>query len=580
MNYTNDLIDEIKAAIVSVLTDMEIKVSEQRIILERPKSSEHGDYACNIAMQLARELKQNPREIATQVTAKLVEHKQIKKSEVAGPGFVNIFLSDECHQKVIFDVLESKSDFGRSNVGEGKQIQVEFVSANPTGPLHVGHGRGAAYGASVANLLDAVGYQVTREYYVNDAGRQMDILTVSTWLRYLELLGHDVYFPVKGYQGDYVRVMAKNLQEQAGDRYTLEPSLLKSQERQNVDDEKILDQLISVAKKHLGSSYEVIHKEVLRQQLDSCRSELTSFGVDFDCWFSEESLFTEGKIGEIVSNLEQKGHLYIKDGATWFKSTEFGDEKDRVVQRDNGAYTYFASDIAYHVDKCERGFDTVINIWGADHHGYIPRVRAALSALGVCDDSSKLRTPLVQFAVLYKDGKKLAMSTRSGEFVTLEELRSEVGRDAARFFYVYRKSDQHLDFDLDLAKSQNNENPVYYIQYAHARCSSILSKSDQTFAKVTDIDLSGLTQTSEFDLMRALADFPPLIEAASKELSPHTVAFYLKDLAGLLHSYYNSTQILSGDERLVQSRLLLLMAIKQVIKNGLALIGVNAPERM
>ena len=580
MNYTNDLIDEIKAAIVSVLTDMEIKFSEQRIILERPKSSDHGDYACNIAMQLARELKQNPREIATQVTAKLVEHKRIKKSEVAGPGFVNIFLSDECHQKVIFDVLESKSDFGRSNVGEGKQIQVEFVSANPTGPLHVGHGRGAAYGASVANLLDAVGYQVTREYYVNDAGRQMDILTVSTWLRYLELFGHDFSFPVKGYQGNYVRVMAKNLQEQAGDRYNLEPSLLKPQETQNVDDEKILDQLISVAKKHLSSSYEAIHEEVLRQQLDSCRSELTSFGVDFDCWFSEQSLFTEGKIGEIVSNLDQKGHLYIKDGATWFKSTEFGDEKDRVVQRDNGAYTYFASDIAYHVDKFERGFDTVINIWGADHHGYIPRVRAALSALGVCDDSSKLLTPLVQFAILYKDGKKLAMSTRSGEFVTLEELRSEVGRDAARFFYVYRKSDQHLDFDLDLAKAQNNENPVYYIQYAHARCSSILSKSDQTFTEVTDIDLSGLTQTSEFDLMRALADFPPLIEAASKELSPHTVAFYLKDLAGLLHSYYNSTQILSGDESLVQSRLLLLMAIKQVIKNGLALIGVNAPERM
>ena len=580
MNYTNDLIDEIKAAIVSVLTDMEIKFSEQRIILERPKSSDHGDYACNIAMQLARELKQNPREIATQVTAKLVEHKRIKKSEVAGPGFINIFLSDECHQKVIFDVLESKSNFGRSNVGEGKQIQVEFVSANPTGPLHVGHGRGAAYGASVANLLDAVGYQVTREYYVNDAGRQMDILTVSTWLRYLELFGHDVSFPVKGYQGNYVRVMAKNLQEQAGDRYNLEPSLLKPQETQNVDDEKILDQLISAAKKHLSSSYEAIHEEVLRQQLDSCRSELTSFGVDFDCWFSEQSLFTEGKIGEIVSNLDQKGHLYIKDGATWFKSTEFGDEKDRVVQRDNGAYTYFASDIAYHVDKFERGFDTVINIWGADHHGYIPRVRAALSALGVCDDSSKLLTPLVQFAILYKDGKKLAMSTRSGEFVTLEELRSEVGRDAARFFYVYRKSDQHLDFDLDLAKAQNNENPVYYIQYAHARCSSILSKSDQTFTEVTDIDLSGLTQTSEFDLMRALADFPPLIEAASKELSPHAVAFYLKDLAGLLHSYYNSTQILSGDESLVQSRLLLLMAIKQVIKNGLALIGVNAPERM
>ncbi|MCH1424969.1 MAG: arginine--tRNA ligase [Burkholderiales bacterium] len=580
MNYTNDLINQLKAAIVAVLTEMGIEVSENRITLERPKSSDHGDYACNIAMQLARELKKNPREIAAQVTDKLAEHKLVKTSEVAGPGFVNIFLSDECHQKVVENVIEMGPEFGRSSVGQGKRIQVEFVSANPTGPLHVGHGRGAAYGASIANLLNAVGYEVTREYYVNDAGRQMDILTVSTLLRYLELFGHDIHFPTKGYQGDYVRVMAEALKEHAGDRYNLDPGLLNFQETQNIDEEQVLDQLINEAKKQLGSDYELVHKEVLRQQLGSCKAELTSFGVDFDCWFSEQSLFAEGKIESVVNDLDQKGHLYVEEGATWFRSTKFGDEKDRVVQRDNGAYTYFASDIAYHVDKFERGFDTVINIWGADHHGYIPRVRAALSALGVCNDASQLRIPLVQFAVLYRDGEKVAMSTRSGEFVTLEELRDEVGRDAARFFYIYRKSDQHLDFDLNLAKAQNNENPVYYIQYAHARCSSILAKSEQNIAELSGIDLSGLTQRNEFDLMRALADFPTLIDSASQELSPHIVAFYLKDLAGLLHSYYNSTQILSGDARLVQSRLLLLGAVKQVIKNGLGLIGVNAPERM
>ena len=580
MNYTNDLINQLKAAIVAVLTEMRIEVSENRIILERPKSSDHGDYACNIAMQLARELKQNPREIALQVTDKLAGHKLVKTAEVAGPGFVNIFLSDECHQQVVHNVIELGPKFGRSSVGQGKRIQVEFVSANPTGPLHVGHGRGAAYGASIANLLDAVGYEVTREYYVNDAGRQMDILTVSTLLRYLELFGHDIQFPTKGYQGDYVRIMADALKEQAGDQYNLDPGVLNFEEAHNVDEEQVLDQLISTAKKHLSSGYELVHKEVLRQQLSSCKSELTAFGVDFDCWFSEQSLFAEGKIEAVVNDLDQKGHLYVENGATWFRSTEFGDEKDRVVQRDNGAYTYFASDIAYHVDKFERGFDTVINIWGADHHGYTTRVRAALSALGVCNDESQLRIPLVQFAVLYRDGEKVAMSTRSGEFVTLEELRNEVGRDAARFFYIYRKSDQHLDFDLNLAKAQNNENPVYYIQYAHARCASILAKSEQNITGLSDIDLSGLTQENEFGLMRALADFPTLIESASQELSPHIVAFYLKDLAGLLHSYYNSTQILNGDARLVQSRLLLLGAVKQVIKNGLGLIGVNAPERM
>ncbi|MEJ6650036.1 MAG: arginine--tRNA ligase [Burkholderiales bacterium] len=581
MNDPTDLINQLRVAIVSVLKEMELDVPLDRIVLDRPKSTDHGDYACNIAMQLARELKQSPREIASQVVSKLSAHTLIKKSEVAGPGFINVFLSDDCHQSVIKVVLEAGSSFGRSSLGQGEHIQVEFVSANPTGPLHVGHGRGAAYGASIANLLEAVGYTVSREYYVNDAGRQMDILAASTWLRYLELLGHDVHFPLKGYQGDYVRMMAEAIKVKDSDRYNFESIVSKVDWDVEDDDEQIIDRWIDIAKKHLGASYETIHNYVLKRQLDQCRSELTAFGVDFDCWFSEQSLFNEGKIESVVRDLDQKGYLYTKDGATWFRSTEFGDEKDRVVKRDNGIFTYFASDIAYHVDKFKRGFDTVINVWGADHHGYIPRVRAALAALGVCDfESEQLRIPLIQFAVLYRDGKKLAMSTRSGEFVTLEELRSEVGRDAARFFYIYRKSDQHLDFDLDLAKAQNNENPVYYIQYAHARCSSILIKSEQNIADLSSVDASVLTNSDEFDLMRALVDFPLIIQSASRELSPHLVAFYLKDLAGLFHSYYNSTQILSGDKRLIQSRLALVLAVKQVIRNGLSLIGVDAPERM
>ena len=581
MNDPTDLINQLRVAIASVLKEMELDVSLERIVLDRPKSSDHGDYACNIAMQIARELKRNPREVASQVVSRLSADTLIKKSEIAGPGFINLFLSDSCHQGVIQEVLKAGSNFGRSSIGQGQHIQVEFVSANPTGPLHVGHGRGAAYGASIANLLEAAGYAVSREYYVNDAGRQMDILAASTWLRYLELFGHKVPFPSKGYQGDYVSMMAADIKAQDGSRYNLDSIESKVDWEKGNDDEQIIDRWIELAKTHLGASYRVIHSYVLKQQLGQCRAELTAFGVDFDCWFSEQSLFDEGKIESVIRDLDQKGYLYLKEGATWFRSTEFGDEKDRVVRRDNGIYTYFASDIAYHVDKFKRGFDTVINIWGADHHGYIPRVRAALAALGVFDlESDRLRIPLIQFAVLYRDGKKLAMSTRSGEFVTLEELRDEVGRDAARFFYIYRKSDQHLDFDLDLAKAQNNENPVYYIQYAHARCASILAKSEQNVDELTNVNVSDLTQSDEFDLMRSLVDFPLIIQSASRELSPHSVAFYLKDLAGLLHSYYNATQILSGDERLIQSRLALVAAVKRVIQNGLSLIGVDAPERM
>ncbi len=581
MNYTMEIINQLRDGVISALEEMDLEISPDRVTLERPKSTANGDYACNVAMQLARELKMNPREIAQEVISKLSNFSLIKKSEVAGPGFINFFLSDESHQRVVQKVLKSGADFGKSDLGQGRRVQVEFVSANPTGPLHVGHGRGAAYGASIANLLDATGHDVSREYYVNDAGRQMDILAVSTWLRYLELVGMKVRFPTNGYQGHYVVDMAESLKEKDGDRYAVETEVEIFNEPQGGDEEYVIDQLIVLAKQLLGDRYASIHGYVLEQQLTACRHELSEFGVEFNCWFSEQSLFDSGKIDSVIGDLDEKGYVYTKGGARWFKSTDFGDEKDRVVQRDNGAFTYFASDIAYHLDKFERGFDTVINIWGADHHGYVPRVRAALSALGVCDlESKKLRVPLVQFAVLYRDGQKLAMSTRSGEFVTLEELRKDVGRDAARFFYIYRKSDQHLDFDLDLAKAQNNENPVYYIQYAHARCSSILVKAEQTIDGLVNADVSGLVLNDEFDLMRALADFPGVVEASAKDLSPHAIAFYLKSLSGALHSYYNAIQILSGDKGLIKARLALIAAVKQAIKNGLALIGVNAPERM
>ncbi|MDH5553119.1 MAG: arginine--tRNA ligase [Nitrosomonas sp.] len=557
--------------------------STARIELTRTKQASHGDYSCNLAMQLAKPLRKNPREIATQLIDALPDSPYLEKVEIAGAGFINLFLKVSAKQQIITNIFQTSHQFGHSNTHQGKKVQIEFVSANPTGPLHVGHGRGAAFGASLANLLSAVGYTVSREYYVNDAGRQMDILTLSTWLRYLELYDITIPFPSNAYQGTYVGDMARLIKQAHADRYVHQPDqLLHNMPAPNqdgvVDIEAQLNQLITNSKTILGEDYAYIHNFALTEQLGDCRNDLMEFGVEFEHWFSEQSLFDNGLVAHAVELLEKKNYLYQQDGATWFRSTDFGDEKDRVVQRENGQFTYFASDIAYHLNKFDRGFDQVIDVWGADHHGYIPRVKGAIKALDM--DPQKLEIALVQFAVLYRDGNKVPMSTRSGEFVTLRELRKEVGKDAARFFYVMRKSDQHLDFDLDLAKSQSNENPVYYIQYAHARVCSVLSQWDEDVTTLHDANTASLTSPMELALLQKLIDFPDIIESAAREYAPHLIAFYLRDLASEFHSYYNATRFLVPEIPIRLARLALIASTRQVLSNGLALLGVSAPEKM
>lgn len=549
------------------------------VVLDRPKDAQHGDYACNVALQLARTLKRSPREIAQAIVTALAPSPHIEKAEIAGAGFINVFLSLGFKQQLVPQVLADGERFGRSGLGRRKRVQIEFVSANPTGPLHVGHGRGAAYGASLANVLDAAGFAVEREYYVNDAGRQMDILALSTWLRYLEHTGAVLTFPSNAYRGDYVLQMAGTLHDERGLQYVRPvDALLKGAPDATAEPEARLDALIEHAKTLLGPDYDAVHAFALNMQLADCREDLSAFGVTFDTWYSERSLFDRGLVPQVIARLADAGHVYEKDGAKWFRSTEFGDEKDRVVQRENGQHTYFASDIAYHLDKFERGYEVVIDVWGADHHGYIARVKGALQALG--RNSEQLTVALVQFAVLYRNGEKVSMSTRAGEFVTLRELRGEVGNDAARLFYVLRKSDQHLDFDLDLAKSQSNENPVYYIQYAHARVCSVHEQWGGDASTLADADVSLLTSDYERVLLERLMAYPEAVEVAARDLAPHTITFYLKDLAADFHSYYNACRILVDDERIRRARLALVTATRHVLRNGLALLGVSAPEKM
>jgi len=561
------------------LRDVAPDAAQIDILIERPKQASHGDYACSLAMLLAKPMRKPPREIAQTLVAALPASEVVEKVEIAGAGFINIFITTAAKQAIVNAVLQTADDYGRLTLGAGRKIQVEFVSANPTGPLHVGHGRGAAYGASLANVLDAAGYSVIREYYVNDAGRQMDILALSTWLRYLELRGANLVFPANAYQGSYVRDMAQQINSAHGGKFVhpVEDALANVPSFAD-DADAHLDALISNCKKLLGEDYAYIHNHALTEQLGDCRNDLAEFGVHFDDWFSEQSLFDSGMVARAVGLLKAGGHLYEQDGAQWFRSTSFGDEKDRVVQRDNGLYTYFASDIAYHLNKFERGFDRIINIWGADHHGYIARVKGALNALGL--DSGKLTIALVQFAVLYRNGEKTSMSTRSGEFVTLRELREEVGNDATRFFYVMRKSDQHLDFDLDLAKSKSNENPVYYVQYAHARVHSVLEQWAGNPGNLQDANVELLDSDYEKTLLQQLIDYPQVIENAACDLAPHLIAFYLKELAADFHSYYNAARFLVEDEAVRLARLALIVATAQVMRNGLGLLGVSAPEKM
>ncbi len=555
--------------------------------VDRTRDPAHGDFATNLALVMAKVMGGKPRDLAARLVAALPASDLIARTEIAGPGFINFFLAPNAHLGLIPTILAAGPEYGRSRIGAGKRVQVEFVSANPTGPLHVGHGRGAAYGAVVADLLAAVGFSVHREYYVNDAGRQMDILGTSLWLRYLELAGEDIPFPSNGYKGDYVWDMAATLHREHGDAYRHGADevfgAIPADEPAGGDKELHIDALVARAKALLGDNrYRYVFELGLNTILDDIRDDLALFGVAYDEWFSERSLTEKGAVNRALERLRAAGHLYEKDGALWFRATDFGDEKDRVVVRDNGQTTYFASDIAYHMDKLERGFDRVIDIWGADHHGYVPRIKGALQALG--DDPAKLDVLLVQFAILYQGGERMQMSTRSGEFVTLRELRKEVGRDAARFFYIMRRCEQHLDFDLDLAKSQSSDNPVYYVQYAHARvCSVLRQAADKGLAVEPShgvTNLERLTETHEQDLLKTLARYPELVEEAALNEEPHQITHYLRELANDFHTYYNAHQFLVEDIALRDARLKLILATRQVLRNGLNLIGVSAPETM
>lgn len=556
------------------------------IQIDHTRDSSHGDFACNIALTLAKTAKKNPRQIAESIIEALPNDQIVARVEIAGPGFINFFLDPLSRHSVVASIIEQGEAFGLSQIGAGKKIQLEFVSANPTGPLHVGHGRGAAYGATVANLLSAIGYTVHREYYVNDAGRQMDILAASVWLRYLEACGETLTFPSNAYKGDYISAIAQAIMAEHGDIFSRKASDVFDQipddEPLGGDKDKHIDALISRAKSLLGNEhYRVILDTALNSILSDIREDLEGFGVQYDDWFSERSLMDNGAIDNAIAKLKASGHMYQKDGAWWFKSTDFGDEKDRVVIRDNGQTTYFASDIAYHLQTLDRGFD-IIDIWGSDHHGYVARVKAALQAMGA--DPKRMHVLLVQFAVLYKNGQKMQMSTRSGQFVTLRELREEIGSDAARYFYVTRKSEQHMDFDLDLATSQSNENPLFYVQYAHARVCSVmkqLAEKNLSYSAALGLEnINKLTESHELSLIDSLNRYPEKLLQAAQQYEPHQLSHYLRELATEFHSYYNSHKFIIEDNELMQARLVLINAVKQVIHNGLSLLGVKAPETM
>ncbi|MFW5450784.1 MAG: arginine--tRNA ligase [Methylophagaceae bacterium] len=584
--------DQLKKLIQQSLVDLMAndslpKIDFPEVQIDRTKDKAHGDFACNIAMMLARPAKMNPRQIATLIINVLADVDFITKVDIAGPGFINFTLSADSAQQIIKDVLMAGDQFGRSQLGAGKKVQVEFVSANPTGPLHVGHGRGAAYGSVVSSLLKTVGFDVHREYYVNDAGRQMDILATSVWLRYLETCGERLTFPSNGYKGAYVNDIAAILKSNQGDDFRHLAAVVFADipvdEPDGGDKEQHIDALIQQAKTLLGETdYRQVFDAGLKSIIADIRDDLADFGTEYDEWFSERSLMDSGAVEQVIKQLKSSNTLYEKEGAWWFKSTDFGDEKDRVVVRDNGQTTYFASDIAYHLNKYQRGFDTVIDIWGSDHHGYISRVKASLTAMN--QDQEKLKVLLVQFAVLYRGAEKVAMSTRSGQFVTLKALRKEIGKEAARFFYVMRGADQHMDFDLELAKSQSNDNPVYYVQYAHARVCSVLRQlSDRGLSwdkEVGEQNLNRLSEDHEQALLTALARYPELLQSAALSYSPHLLAHYLTDLARDFHTYYNAHHFIVDDVELSQARLTLIVAVRQVISNGLGVIGISAPETM
>ncbi len=552
--------------------------------VERTRDVAHGDFASNIALRLAKPARQKPRDIAQSIIAALPANDLIDKVEIAGPGFINFYLSPAAFHAELETILDRGEHYGRQAAKDGPKILLEFISANPTGPLHVGHGRHAAYGATVGNLLEAAGYPVSREYYVNDAGRQMDILGASVWLRLLESKGVTLSFPKAGYRGDYIRDIASSIDTSTvGDVSAADLSAGLPDDEPEGDKEAYIEALIARAKQLLGDDgFDHIRQQALDSILADIKDDLAEFGVVFDRWYSEQSLSKTGRIDDALEVLRKRDMLYVKDGATWFPATRFGDEKDRVVVRENGVKTYFASDIAYHFDKRERGFDHLLDILGADHHGYVARVRAGLEAMGYAADD--LEVELVQFVSLYRGGEKMQMSTRSGEFDTLRQLRAEVGNDAARFFYVSRSNDQHLDFDLDVAKSQSNDNPVFYIQYAHARIASVFRQLGEKSLKWDEANgrrhLAKLEEAQEKALLTSLSRYPELIELAASNRAPQHLVHYLRDLANDFHSWYNAQVFIVDDAHLRDARLALCAATRTVLANGLAILGVSAPESM
>jgi arginyl-tRNA synthetase len=525
------------------------------IALEVPARADHGDFSTNIAMVMARAEKKAPHKIAEALVAALGDVSGIwDRIEIAGAGFINFFLTNRYWFSVLDEVVRQGAEYGRGRLGAGKKVQVEFVSANPTGPLHIGHGRGAATGDAVASVLEAAGYEVQREYYINDAGNQMDTLGRSLYLRYRELLGEEVDFPADCYQGVYIKDLAAEVLEQEGRR------------------------LLEVPEEEAIRFFAVYGGDKIRDGIDD---DLQAFGVGFDRWYSEQSLYDRGEVERGISLLKERGLTYEKEGAIWFRTTDYGDDKDRVLVRSNGATTYFASDVAYHKEKYDRGFDLVIDVWGADHHGYVPRMKAVLAGLDRNPDD--LRVILVQLVNLLRGGEQVAMSTRSGEFVTLREVIDEVGRDACRFFFLMRRSDSQLDFDLELAKKQSNENPVYYVQYAHARvCSINRNAAEQGIQQpvLGEVEFDRLTLEDELALVKILSRYPETIEGAARHCEPHRVVFYLQDLAARFHSYYNKGRVLSDDTETSKARLYLVNAVRQVLENALLLLGVSAPQRM
>lgn len=562
---------------------LEITIQKDDIKIEYSRDASHGDFATNIAMVLAKTLNCNPRELANKITKNIPKINLVKNVEIAGPGFINFFLSQNSYQSVVLDILKRGDMYGNSEIGENKPTLVEFVSANPTGPLHIGHGRGAACGAAICNLLRKTGFDVYCEYYVNDSGRQVNILTVSVWLRYLQQFEEKIIFPDNAYQGNYITDIAVSLKKKYGDKFIAPNVDILNIITKKEDEDAKIDKLINHCKNVLGEKkYHTIFKMSLASIQSSIEEDLCNFGIEFNNWFSEYSLIKNNMVEKCISKLDKNSWVYEKNGAKWFRSSKLGDEKDRVLVKENGQTTYFASDIAYHMSKFERGYKKIINIWGADHHGYIARIVASVKALDYPPEAIKVL--LVQFAALFRGKEKLQMSTRSGEFITLKELVKEVGKDAARFFYIQRKNEQHLDFDLELAKSESNDNPVYYIQYAHARICSVFRQMNEkgySFIKSEELsDLSVLSDPHEIKLLTSLARYPDVIENSAISFEPHQLAYYLKELANDFHTYYNASKFLVDDNLIRNARLSLILSTKQVIKDGLSLLGVSSPEEM